>query len=387
MVGTRARSQTGTDLRRDLVLTTAATLFRRRGFTGVGIDDIGAAVGLSGPAVYHYFPSKQGLLSGIIDRLLTDLEWAADTEALADPRTGPVERTIAAALAAPDCLAVCLRQLDYLDLDMRAPLEARCQALVSAVNSHGAQDNRRHLRAYAIGGAMVSLALAKSPAELNLPALGVDIFRSILDVGLPPRSTIVTPPARADLRARAARAFRPEAILAEAARLFHQRGFNGVSLADIGSAAGVTGSAVNRRFGSKEKLLAAAFSRLGDQIGAVIYRALANASEPSDAVEDMVSSYVAAAVGSRDLVCLNMFETHNLPPEDRQERRKRQRAYADELAFVLSEADPSIPSASAKARARAAYSVVSEVIHNDRLAACEGVTEDLTALTLAVLGR
>ncbi|WP_421841352.1 TetR/AcrR family transcriptional regulator [Mycobacterium sp.] len=384
---TALKAQAGTDARRDVVLTAAATLFRRRGFNGVGIDDIGVAIGLTGPAVYHYFPGKNGLLAAIIDRLLTNLETAAEIALPTSGGGGPVDNMIAAALAAPDSLAVCLRQLGYLDRDARAPLEARCRAMVTAVNSYGAQSHRPHLRARAIAGAIVSLSLAKSPATVNVPALGAECFRRILAVPLPPRSAIEPHAARMDLRRRAARAFRPEAILAEAARLFHQRGFNGVSLADIGAECGITGSAVNRRFGSKEKLLAAAFTRFGDQIGAAIYHALATANQPATAVTHMVSSYATAAVNTRDLVCLNMFETHHLPREDRQERRKRQRAYADELAFVLAEADPSISSVEAKARARAAYSVISEVIHNDELAAREGLTEDLTALALAVLGQ
>jgi AcrR family transcriptional regulator len=60
--------------RREQILTAAAELFARHGFHGVGIDDIGAAVGISGPALYRHFRSKDAMLgemlTSISERLL-----------------------------------------------------------------------------------------------------------------------------------------------------------------------------------------------------------------------------------------------------------------------------------------------------------------------------
>jgi AcrR family transcriptional regulator len=69
-------SPTGTanPTRREQILTAAAELFARHGFHGVGIDDIGAAVGISGPALYRHFRSKDAMLgemlTSISERLL-----------------------------------------------------------------------------------------------------------------------------------------------------------------------------------------------------------------------------------------------------------------------------------------------------------------------------
>src|SRR5690606_17721877 len=41
--------------RREELLAVAANLFAARGFTNVTVDDIGAAAGVSGPALYHHF--------------------------------------------------------------------------------------------------------------------------------------------------------------------------------------------------------------------------------------------------------------------------------------------------------------------------------------------
>lgn len=52
--------------RRDQILAAAAELFARHGFHGVGIDDIGAAVGISGPALYRHFRSKDAMLGEML---------------------------------------------------------------------------------------------------------------------------------------------------------------------------------------------------------------------------------------------------------------------------------------------------------------------------------
>ncbi len=60
--------------RRDDILATAAELFAARGFHGVSVADIGAACGISGPALYKHFTSKDAVLAemlvSISERLL-----------------------------------------------------------------------------------------------------------------------------------------------------------------------------------------------------------------------------------------------------------------------------------------------------------------------------
>ena len=52
--------------RRDDILATAAELFAARGFHGVSVADIGAACGISGPALYKHFPSKDAVLAEML---------------------------------------------------------------------------------------------------------------------------------------------------------------------------------------------------------------------------------------------------------------------------------------------------------------------------------
>jgi AcrR family transcriptional regulator len=55
--------------RRDELLSVAADLFAERGFAKVTVDDIGSAVGLSGPALYHHFDGKESLLGEMLVRI------------------------------------------------------------------------------------------------------------------------------------------------------------------------------------------------------------------------------------------------------------------------------------------------------------------------------
>lgn len=54
--------------RREALLAQAARMFAEHGYTGVGIEDIGSAVGITGPSVYNHFPSKLDMLTTLIAR-------------------------------------------------------------------------------------------------------------------------------------------------------------------------------------------------------------------------------------------------------------------------------------------------------------------------------
>ncbi len=57
--------------RQQELLAAAATLFARDGYHAVAINDISAAVGLSGPALYRHYPSKEAVLIAIFDEAIT----------------------------------------------------------------------------------------------------------------------------------------------------------------------------------------------------------------------------------------------------------------------------------------------------------------------------
>ncbi len=52
--------------RRTALLGAAARLFAEHGYRGVSIDDLGRAVGTTGPALYRHFRGKQALLGAVL---------------------------------------------------------------------------------------------------------------------------------------------------------------------------------------------------------------------------------------------------------------------------------------------------------------------------------
>jgi AcrR family transcriptional regulator len=54
--------------RREAILVAATRLFSGRGYQSVGVDDIGAAAGITGASVYHHFASKSAILTAAMTR-------------------------------------------------------------------------------------------------------------------------------------------------------------------------------------------------------------------------------------------------------------------------------------------------------------------------------
>jgi len=52
--------------RREQILEAAVALFHERGFEATGIDDIGEAADITGPAVYRHFRSKEEILETLL---------------------------------------------------------------------------------------------------------------------------------------------------------------------------------------------------------------------------------------------------------------------------------------------------------------------------------
>lgn len=87
-MSTHAAARVAAPTRREQILKEAARLFAERGFHGVGVDEIGAAVGISGPGLYRHFPGKDAMLAellvGISERLLAGGQLRVSEDASGD---------------------------------------------------------------------------------------------------------------------------------------------------------------------------------------------------------------------------------------------------------------------------------------------------------------
>jgi AcrR family transcriptional regulator len=110
--------------RHDDFVRAAAQLFAERGYGGTSVDDVGSRLGVSGPAVYWHFASKEALLTEMLtdisDRLLAGgtrcvSEAADDHEALRNLVRWQVEF----ALDHPELITVHARDLAHVPAPAR----------------------------------------------------------------------------------------------------------------------------------------------------------------------------------------------------------------------------------------------------------------------------
>lgn len=119
--------------RREQLLQAAADLFSAKGYHAVGIDDIGAAAGISGPGVYRHFPSKVAILEALCDRALDSmLEGARGIPATHTEPAGALEALVDLhvdfAVARRALLGVWVREQRALSDDVRRSLRRRLRA-------------------------------------------------------------------------------------------------------------------------------------------------------------------------------------------------------------------------------------------------------------------
>ena len=112
------RSQLKSDRRLQL-LSAAERLFAERGFLAVRLEDIGAAAGVSGPAIYRHFPNKESLLVellvGISARLLAGArDVTARSSDAASALDGLIDFHLDFALGEPDLIRIQDRDLAHL---------------------------------------------------------------------------------------------------------------------------------------------------------------------------------------------------------------------------------------------------------------------------------
>ena len=150
--------------RREQIIDVAAGLFAERGFHGVSVYDIGAALGISGPALYKHFPNKEALLGqmlvGISERLLAEGRRRADAAAAEGPEAvlvSLVDGQVEFALTQPSLITVQFRDLASLSDADRQTVRRRqreyVELWVTAIREGvGADEARARAAAHAAFG-------------------------------------------------------------------------------------------------------------------------------------------------------------------------------------------------------------------------------------------
>lgn len=156
-----------------------------------------------------------------------------------------------------------------------------------------------------------------------------------------------------------ARSSRRDEILAIAVRLFAQRGYHGVSMDDIGSAAGVTGPALYHHFAGKEAMLVAALAPVSEGLLAGGRQRVADhAGDAHTALRVLVDFHVEFALDNPAVIAVHLHELDRLPTEPRRQIRRLQRLYVEEWVRLLAQVRPQLSAPEARVLVHAAFGLM-----------------------------
>jgi AcrR family transcriptional regulator len=179
---------------------------------------------------------------------------------------------------------------------------------------------------------------------------------------------------------------RREEILEIAVALFAARGYHGVSMDDIGAAAGVTGPALYHHFAGKEAMLVAALIPVSEGLlGGGRRLTGEHPDAPESALNALVEFHVDFALANPAVIALQLHELDRLPEEPRRQIRRLQRLYVEEWVSTLTALRPELAADEARVLAHGAFGLMNSTpflggeVDRDRRAAL------LRAATLSAL--
>lgn len=330
------------------IVSAAAELFATRGFAATGMDDIGAQVGISGPAIYRHFKNKDALLASVA--LETVAAFAVDDAVAQEGITWLVTNTVGVALDCPARLATYIQERHRLSTEaqqqlarVERPLYRAWRSAVRSANP-GLDAAAITTRQKAVLSAMSAVAI-RSPAvrRPQLERLLIDAMMAVLMEPDAPVSTGTstrgrwTPPTT-----------RRHEILVHALSLFRQRGFDGVGVDEIGEAVGISGPTVYFYYDTKAAILVDAYEQAGTRVVAGIHESLGAAESADDALERMAASYLEVAHDNGDLIVVTSREGPAIPVSERPRFARRRGDVLGTWVTVLRELRPELDDAAAR---------------------------------------
>ena len=361
---TRSRP-TGTE-RRGQILAATAELMGRRGFEGTTVDDIGQAVGITAAGLYRHFRNKQALVEAVILGMLSELVATVGDATGPEQTVGDVQAVfVGFVLDRPYQVATYLREQTRLDGDAartQAQLEdaffaAQGLALARAtgLDCEGIHDPIMRLRIAASFGA--ARAHVSANVQMKRPTLDRFIADALATVALAPLQVHTADPAQSTPAGWSVDSPRRR-ILENALPLFREQGFGGVTVAEVGEAAGIAGPNIYRYFDSKVDILVDVFDRVGERVTAGLDEAIQGAGDVDEALGAIVRSYVDVAYDNVDLIVVMDQERTSLPESERPRLRRRAALLAEAWRSIVAQCRPDLSTVEVDTLVRAATSLV-----------------------------
>ncbi len=188
---------------------------------------------------------------------------------------------------------------------------------------------------------------------------------------------------------------RRDEILEIAVALFATRGYHGVSMDDIGAAAGVTGPALYHHFAGKEAMLIACLTPVSEGLLAGgVERVQQHVNDPVGLLNSLIDFHVEFALDNPAVITMHLHELDRLPDEPRRTIRRLQRLYVEVWVQTLLAVRPELLAEEARVLAHAAFGLMNstpfhggyvdrerraELLRSAALAALQGRVRDTVA--------
>ncbi|SDX72231.1 DNA-binding transcriptional regulator, AcrR family [Amycolatopsis xylanica] len=377
--------------RKATLAAVAAELFRARGYHGVGINDIAAAGGVTGPALYRHFADKQAILAYVVLSGIDDME-SATAETLTDGSPEQISTLLTTlagqAVERREVAALWRWEGKHLPREDQREIRRRSAAVLSAwtkallIHRPELTPDDAELLCWAGLSVFGSVSVHHTTiAKKRFSQLLVDLAHRVLHAMIPAqsvKSTVIEPltvgtPARR------------EQLLAAATALFGERGFHAVSMEDIGAAAGITGPSVYRHFPSKASLMVAIGHRAADRLAVGADQAMRCADE-SEALRRLAASYVDTLRNTPELSVSFSGDPVMLPERDKADLRRVQKDYVARWTALLSTIRPELNERESKIIVHAALTIANDLTRTRRVNTRPNLEAELVALMTAVLG-
>ncbi|WP_213574064.1 TetR/AcrR family transcriptional regulator [Rhodococcus sp. USK13] len=367
----------------------AASLFRRRGYQQVSLKELATEVGITAPALYKHFSGKSEILHAALSWGLSEvLEAIAQANAAQVSFHESLADLTEAAIEHRDLWILIHRDLRNLDETAQAEVRRQLREIRLAIREILATEQPAASRDELDVRARAVIACMAAPAEYPQKSTGTALVRNIAaaaanvsTVGYrtdrPPRGRMPI------LQPFQPRVSRREQILASAADLFAQRGYDAVGVTDIGGAVGISGPSVYSHFETKIEILETLMRRAVGWIEFDRALVFAESSDPCEIFSLWVHRYAQMATSNRALFVIYTDEIPNLPDNERRWVERSHQDYFHSWVSLVGEVT-ALKDSEANAMASCALSVINDLsgstkahVHSDFVTILANIAVDL----------
>lgn len=390
-MGETGRRYTRRSDRKLQLIHVAAQLFADRGYHNVSMDDVAAAVGLTGPALYRHFRNKRDILVQVISEQLGAVEAVAARAAR--PDLPPDERSamflsdLADLVLEREEVLLWKRERRHLSADeqdqFRLKLNEVLRLTVQALGLGDTPASESELLSWGVLAIYASTApirrrLDDTATKQVLQAMSHAVLQCELD-----RATTTSATSTRKLRRPPGRR---ERILATATRLFHAKSYHAVGIEEIAGESDTAIATFYQYFNGKAELLHAVLNRGAEGLHYVTNHRLSAALTPHDAVDTISRTFIDLALGPhQSVLAVHAADLVYLPVEAQDAIRISEREYVDEWVSAVTAMRPELSVPHARLIAHAAIGLITDVTQTQSLRNRPGIAADLQRLVTAVV--